>query len=292
MAQTRSWNYVCTSARNAAELNRMSPPPAAESSSLMSQTYQLRPIGVVHSPYNERQEAPRQPRASTPQEGSIELFPMNGLEHALADIAGFRYLWVLFWFHQATSFRPKVLPPRSERRRGVFSTRSPYRPNPIGLSAVELLEVNSTHLRVRDLDMLEGTPVLDIKPYIAYTDALPDAAAGWLEEEKSKKTLPSFVVTFAPLALEQLSFLAPHEADLRARIEQVLEAGPTPHPYRRIKLQGTSGVLAQKAWRIDFSVEGQGVHVVRLRSGYRPASLFAAGDPHALHRQFVERFGL
>jgi hypothetical protein len=57
-------------------------------------------------------------------------------------------------------------------------------------------------------------------------------------------------------------------------------------------LQGTSGVLAQKAWRIDFSVEGQGVHVVRLRSGYRPASLFAAGDPHALHRQFVERFGL
>ena len=139
------------------------------------QSLTLTPIGVVHSPFSERMRAPRQPRAALGVEGTIELYSASGIEHALEDIDSFRYIWVLFWFHKNHGFRPKVLPPRSHVRRGVFATRSPYRPNPIGLSVVELVAVEARTLRVKNLDILDGTPVLDLKPYVPYTDAIPDA---------------------------------------------------------------------------------------------------------------------
>ena len=139
----------------------------------------LRPIGIAHSPFLDRQAAPRQ-SANSDALGSIELFPHSGIEHALEDLASFRVIWVLFWFHKNIGWRPKVRPPRSRERRGVFATRSPYRPNPIGLSAVELIGIEGRVLKIKNLDMLDGTPVLDIKPYVPYTDAIAEGSSGWL----------------------------------------------------------------------------------------------------------------
>jgi tRNA-Thr(GGU) m(6)t(6)A37 methyltransferase TsaA len=139
----------------------------------------LQPIGVAHTPFVDRVSAPRQPRIADGVEGTIELFAGHGYEHALEDLEGWDRIWVVFWFHLNEGWRPKVLPPRSTgKRRGVFSTRSPHRPNPIGISVLRLEGVEGLVLRVKDVDLVDGTPILDIKPYVPYADAFPDASTG------------------------------------------------------------------------------------------------------------------
>ncbi len=253
----------------------------------------LRPVGVVRSPFVEKVEAPRQARIGEGVEGRIEIVPE--LEHAVLDLEGFDRLWVLFWFDRAASaeaaetIRAKVLPPRSDRRRGVFATRSPHRPNPIGLSAVRLERVEGRILHVRDLDILDGTPVLDIKPYLAYADAFPDARAGWLEARDPR---PTWQVTFTPEAEEQIVWIAARDAvDLRRRIVDALALGPEPHPYRRIRRTPGGLVLAVKEWRAHFRVDASTVTVERIGTGYRPRDLVTGREPaHELHRAFVTRF--
>jgi len=128
-------------------------------------------------------QAARQPRAAAGTPARIELLPGRNFEHALEDLAHWELIWVIFWFHLNPGWRPKVLPPRSTTgRKGVFATRSPHRPNPIGMSVVRLERVDGLILHIRDADMLDGTPVLDLKPYVAYTDAHPSAGTGWLED--------------------------------------------------------------------------------------------------------------
>lgn len=268
----------------------MSDPPDAP---IAAPTLTLTPIGVVHSPFQERLSAPRQPRAALGVEGRIELFVASGIEHALEDIDTFRYIWVLFWFHKNPGFRPKVLPPRSQERRGVFATRSPYRPNPIGLSVVELVAVEGRTLRIRNLDILDGTPVLDLKPYVPYTDAIPDASNGWLDDARAPRDpLPEYSVSVLPVASEQFAFIEVHEPGVRAGVETALRLGPEPHPYRRIKRTESGFVLAHKAWRVAFECEGHDIVVRAVKSGYRPSELFGSSRAELdVHRQFVERFG-
>jgi tRNA (Thr-GGU) A37 N-methylase len=210
----------------------------------------------------------------------------------LEDLTSFRFIWVIFWFHQNKGFKPKVLPPRSQRRRGVLATRSPYRPNPIGLSAVELLGIEGRVLAVRNLDLMDGTPILDIKPYVPYTDAIPSATNGWLDSASvPKDPIPDHEVEFAPRALEQLAFLAAHSIVIGPQVQDVLRLGPQPHPYRRIKPNGSAWVLAYKEWRIDFTFTGLSITVIGIHSGYRPSVLFGSTGPElALHREFTERF--
>ena len=142
----------------------------------------LEPIGFVRCAAATKVQAARQPRAAAGVAARIELLPGRNFEHALEDLARWELIWVLFWFHHNPGWRPKVLPPRSTSgRKGVFATRAPHRPNPIGLSVVRLEQVDGLTLHVRDADMLDGTPVLDLKPYVAYTDAHPGAGTGWLE---------------------------------------------------------------------------------------------------------------
>lgn len=253
----------------------------------------VRPVGVVRSPFVEKVEAPRQSRVGEGVAGRVEIVPE--LEHAVADLDGFERIWILFWFDRAASevpgdtTRAKVLPPRSDRRRGVFATRSPHRPNPIGLSAVRLERVEGRVLHVRDLDILDGTPVLDVKPYLAYADAFPDARAGWLEARDPR---PTWNVAFDPDAEEQLAWIAAQDPlNLRTRIIDALALGPEPHPYRRIRRTADGLVLAVKDWRVRFRVEGNTAFVERITTGYRPRDLAVGKDPaHELHRAFVERF--
>lgn len=138
----------------------------------------MRPIGVVRSPWRNRTEAPRQGTVEPEAEAVICL--RDGLNNALQDLAGFSHLWVLAWFHHNRGWNQQVVPPRDRVKRGVFATRSPDRPNPLGLSAVTIVRVHGSRIWIRSHDLLDGTPVLDLKPYIPDYDSFPDAARGWL----------------------------------------------------------------------------------------------------------------
>jgi tRNA-Thr(GGU) m(6)t(6)A37 methyltransferase TsaA len=260
----------------------------------------LEPIGIVRTAFATKAQAARQPRAAAGICGRIELFPGRNFEHALEDLAGWEYLWVIFWFHLNRKWRPKVLPPRrSSGRKGVFATRSPHRPNPIGLSAVRLERVEGLTLFVREIDILDRTPVLDIKPYVAYTDAYPSARHGWLEtpaREEGGTTPPDpvapYAVTFDLLAEEQAAWIEARTGlPIRERIMTTLALGPEPHPYRRIRRDGEALRLAIRDWRVRFTVTARAVRVTEIGSGYRPSQIAAAGeesrDPVAVHRAFV-----
>jgi tRNA-Thr(GGU) m(6)t(6)A37 methyltransferase TsaA len=251
----------------------------------------LQPIGVVRSPFKERVDAPRQPTAARGVMGSIELFSGHNFEQALEDIQSFNFIWVVFWFHLNTSWKPKVSPPRSGLRRGVFATRSPYRPNPIGMSVVELLKVEGLTLSVQSLDILDGTPVLDLKPYIPYTDSLPDASNGWLDAPSDPQ--PEYAVAFSPLATEQLAFLSSRfSLEIAERFIAALKLGPEPQAFRRIRRDGDGYVIAVKDWRAKFVAAERTITVLDFQTGHRPQVLATASDPTLdAHRAFVAQFG-
>lgn len=251
----------------------------------------LEPIGFVRSPFVELVEAPRQPAAARGVAGTVELASGRGFEHALEDLDSWSHLWLVFWFHAAgPSEARKVLPPRSTEKRGVFATRSPHRPNPIGLSLVRLVRVEGLTIHVEDLDLIDGTPVLDVKPYVPYADSAPDASSGWLEAPADPGS--AWPVELSPPAEAQLAWLERHgEGQLRARLLAALALGPAPHPYRRIReLPGGERQLAVKAWRARFRVEEARIVVLELTSGHRPRDLAEGqGDELALHRAFLAR---
>jgi tRNA-Thr(GGU) m(6)t(6)A37 methyltransferase TsaA len=261
----------------------------------------LEPIGVAHTPFADRVSAPRQPRIAEGVEGTIELYAGHGYEHALEDLEGWDRIWVVFWFHLNEGWRPKVLPPRSTgKRRGVFSTRSPHRPNPIGISVLRLEGVEGLVLRVKDVDLVDGTPILDIKPYVPYADAFPDASTGWLESQGREGSDPeAWTVVWAPRAREQADWLAAtHGIDLVTPIERTLALGPQPHPYRRIKMvpgvaAGAPGglVLAVKSWRARFHIEGREVTVDAIASGYKASQLAGLGAEGIPHAELSARWG-
>jgi tRNA-Thr(GGU) m(6)t(6)A37 methyltransferase TsaA len=250
----------------------------------------LRPIGFARTPFSERASTPRQPYVAEGARGTIELLPDAHFEHALEDLDAWDHIWVIFWFHLNAGWRPKVLPPRSQKRRGVFATRSPHRPNPIGLSVVELEAIEGLTLKVRNVDLIDGTPVLDIKPYVPFADAVASAKTGWLD---ARDPGPAFDVDWAPLATEQARWLSEaHDIELVEPVTRTLSIGPEPHPYRRIRRRAVGYRLAVKEWRVDFRVDGRAVTVDAIATGYRPRDLAASDDPKvAVHRAFVERFG-
>ena len=142
------------------------------------------PIGVVRSPYNETSQIPKGPDAQHTAEGVLEIRPE--FESGLADIEGFSHLYVIWHFHKVDGYDLVAHPPSDDRPHGVFATRSPRRPNPIGLTVVELLRRDGARLHVRGVDMVDGTPILDIKPYLS---SVPEArlTRGWLAEAEERR---------------------------------------------------------------------------------------------------------
>ena len=250
----------------------------------------VRPIGFVHSPFVDRMSTPRQPAAARGVCGTIQLLPGQNFEHALADLDAWDHIWVVFWFHLNAGWRPKVLPPRSTKRRGVFATRSPHRPNPLGLSVLALEAVHGLTLHVRDIDLIDGTPILDIKPYVPFTDVVPTANTGWLETPDPG---PKFAVAWSAPAQEKARWLEDTSGgDLAGQVNEILALGYEPHPYRRIRRREHGYRLAVKDWRVDFTVEGTIIRVGSISTGYRPSELATSREPAvAIHRAFVERFG-
>jgi tRNA-Thr(GGU) m(6)t(6)A37 methyltransferase TsaA len=252
---------------------------------------QLEPIGLVRTPYVELADAPRQSAVARGVPGRIELATGRHLEDAIADLDRWEHLWVLFWFHAARHYRPKVQPPRSTRRRGVLATRSPHRPNPIGLSLVRLVSVEPPlTLHVLDVDMIDGTPVLDIKPYLPYADLAADASHGWIEPLDACDPEPGYDVEWTAHAAEQLAFLGDVGLALHDAVAQRLSLGPQPHAYRRIRIVGDRYRLAHKDWRFWFVVRGRTLEIERIESGHCASA--RQTDPElAIHRAFVARYG-
>ena len=147
--------------------------------------FTFQPIGFVHSPFTETKSIPKGLGAKHEEEGVLQILPE--FEAGLADIEGFSHLFVLWTFDRADGFDLLANPPTDERRpHGVFATRSPRRPNPIGLTVVELLRRDGSSLHVRGVDMLNGTPILDIKPYLSNIPA-EKLRRGWLAEAETRK---------------------------------------------------------------------------------------------------------
>jgi len=210
----------------------------------------IQPIGVLRSPYLNKYDAPRQPGIDERvDEAYIDLEPHRNFEQALHDLEGFDRIWIIAWFHRVEDWKPKVLPPRSAVKRGVFATRSPHRPNPIALSVARLVSVHGLRITIAETDLLDGTPILDIKPYLSYSDAFEGSKAGWVDAESLRE---KYAVTFDTPINVQLQ----QDPAFRAHIERVLSVDPYPHPYRRTEecADGTY-VLSVREKRVYYTID-------------------------------------
>lgn len=219
---------------------------------LTEMTYPVDPIGIVHSPFREKFAIPRQPRLVA-VETEIEILPPYDRDEALTGLEAFSHVWIVFLFHECMDkgWRPTVRPPRlgGNKRLGVFATRSTFRPNAIGLSAVELAgfgrEKGKLMVRVRGADLLDGTPVLDIKPYIPYSDAIPEAKGGFAPEPPER----ALEVHFSPDADRALTAVEKDYPEFRALIRELLSYDPRP-AYRA----GEAGPRTYGVHLYDFDV--------------------------------------
>ena len=201
-------------------------------------SFEFEAIGIAQTPFTQRFGIPRQPGLVPEAKGILKINGHPDFQYALKRLEEFSHIWVVFVFHAhgGNKWKPTIRPPRlgGKEKVGVLSSRSPHRPNPIGLSVVELEKIDfaakgGPEIHVRGVDLLDGTPILDLKPYIPYADSVPHANSGWAHEEIKKTE-----VFFEPLALEKI-----HEAEkngypqLKEFIEQLLTIDPRPGFQKR-----------------------------------------------------------
>lgn len=264
---------------------------------------EINSIGTFFGDAVYKYDAPRQGRLFAGHPGRIVLNPGQNFEMALRDLDGFERIWVIFQFHENEGWRPTTrppVPPKGKDRVGTFASRSPYRPNPIGLSCVRLLKIDGLTLYVDEADLLNGTPVLDIKPYIPMADAFPEAKAGWVEEQEGDLWTVEMSDEFAA----QNRWIAERSAfDLESFARVQLSRGNFSKDVfdssrRRLSIdeKAKTGVLAYRTFRIRFSYDelSRIVRLHKITSGYTSADLNPEtedkyGDKQ-LHRDFIAIF--
>ena len=248
-----------------------------------------RPIGIFHSDSLYTYDVPRQGAVAKENRGIITLDEGCGFESALSDLSGFSHIWLLYIFHKNNTWKPKVMPPRhADRKIGLFATRSPYRPNPIGMSAVRLLKIDGLNLHIANHDLLDGTPIIDIKPYLPFADSFPEATLGWTADNDD-----AIHVEFSQAAETQLKWLETHGAGcIRQFILTQLGYEPT-NPKRHRLISET--ILAYRTWRVHFDFDGQNVLVKNISSAYSADELAAPDDKYhdkPLHSLFNQLFNI
>lgn len=247
----------------------------------VAESLTLRPIGFIRTGKRVKFAARHQPIDGEEETNVLELAPGMNFEQALRDLAGFERVWLLWWFHRNETWRPLVLPPRGPaKRRGVLATRSPHRPNPLGMTPVRLLGIEGRTLLLGACDLVEGTPVFDVKPYVPAYDSFPGAKAGWIEEVDALSEEPArFTVAWSGRAAEQAGWLREHwRVDFAARLTELLSRDPSPHRTRRIRRRVSGGFeIGCGAWRAAFGVDGETVTVTALETGYPQRFLTRAG---------------
>ncbi|WP_184035389.1 tRNA (N6-threonylcarbamoyladenosine(37)-N6)-methyltransferase TrmO [Chitinivorax tropicus] len=217
----------------------------------------LSPIGFIESCFKEKFGIPRQPGLVTAARARLKLIAPYDREEAVRGLDGFSHIWLIFGFHGTAEqgWKPTVRPPRlgGNKRLGVFATRSTFRPNPLGLSVVRLSAVDTTAgvvLSLSGADLLDGTPVYDIKPYLPYADILPDASGGFAPDEPDQ----SMPIHFSDLALQQLAQARSAYPDLQVLIEQMLRYDPRPAYFGASERDKPFGVRLYEfdvKWRIE-----------------------------------------
>lgn len=194
-------------------------------------TIDIQPIGKISTPYKEKFAIPRQPGLAKSAEGEITFIDEFNDPNYLRGIEQFSHLWLLFHFHQTADkgYSPLVRPPRlgGNQKLGVFATRSTFRPNGMGMSVVEFGALNYKNkqlsLMVKGIDLLDGTPIIDIKPYVPYADSIPLASGGMAQHSPEL-----MAVSFSEQANEQLNKLAQRYPTLHSLIREVLSQDPRP----------------------------------------------------------------
>ncbi|WP_295901498.1 tRNA (N6-threonylcarbamoyladenosine(37)-N6)-methyltransferase TrmO [uncultured Bdellovibrio sp.] len=235
----------------------------------LGEEFSFSAIGIVRTPFKDKFGVPRQPGLAAEAKGVIKLNPDPDLKTALKSLEEFSHLWIVFVFHEhgGKNWKPSIRPPRlgGNRKVGVLASRSPHRPNPIGISAVSIEKIDldaegGAEIYVGGVDLIDGTPILDIKPYIPYADAIPEANAGWASGD-----IPRYPVQFTEDAEAEIAKRDPRgEKKLRALIIDILELDPRP-AYQKRQLP----VEDEKTWgtKYGFDVIGNDVKY-EIREGY------------------------
>lgn len=254
--------------------------------------FQIKPIATFYCDKKNTYEASRQgaSAADSNELGEIRFEKGQQFEQALDGIEGCTHLWLMYRFHHNEHWNPKVQPPRGTSQKiGVFATRSPYRPNQLGLSCVELVERKGLSLFIKKFDLLDSTPIFDVKPYLAYADSFPEAKMAWLDGIENGR----LSVQFSNQAQEQLLWLEQKGLQqLRNFVIQQLEFEPLNAKKKRLQDQNeTSATLCYRTWRASFEVHAQTVLITKIFSGYSSEDLLQSEDQYSdkdLHRVFLE----
>jgi tRNA-Thr(GGU) m(6)t(6)A37 methyltransferase TsaA len=234
-------------------------------------TFSIEPIGVIHSPYQQKFAVPRQPGLVTAARAEIHLHPDYAHPDSVRGLTEFSHIWVLFIFHEtvAAGWQPLVRPPRlgGNTRKGVFATRATYRPNGIGMSVVALESVQANEhgviIRVRGADWVNGTPVIDIKPYLPYAENIAGARGGFADARPHS----ALTTIFQTAAEQQLQQLQGDYPDLRLLISQVLDQDPRP-AYKKAAHQDKVYGMSLYDLNIKWQVIGAENHVIQISKDF------------------------
>lgn len=250
------------------------------------------PIGIFHCQERYRFETPRQ-GVFADNHGVIELNDDPALVEACADLVGVERIWVIFVFHLNETWKSMVRPPISPdgRKISVFATRSPHRPNPIGMSCVKLDRIEGRNIYISNYDLLDATPILDIKPYIPQADSFPDSKVPWLDNAKAN----AFDVMFSIVAKEKMDFiLSCGGPDLENFSFVQLGVDPLNSDRKRLKEIG-QGIwsIGCRTWQIEFSCRDKSLLVLDVHSNYSDDDLNSKSDIYhdkEIHRLFTAKY--
>jgi tRNA-Thr(GGU) m(6)t(6)A37 methyltransferase TsaA len=236
--------------------------------------YEFAPIGIISSIFKEKFGVPRQSGMVKEAKAILKLNPVDDYKMALNHLEDFSHVWILFVFHKHShmTWKPIIDPPRLEAPSdiGVFASRSPHRPNGIGLSAVKLdfidyKALNGIEIHLSGVDFLDQTPVLDIKPYLPYADLIPEAKGGWANDEIIKHE-----VSFSSLSLDQMS--KAHYPNLHILLTEILQWDPRPTSQKKQYLikdkKNEAMTFAFRFLEFDVSwkIQDQAIYVIELKN--------------------------
>jgi tRNA (adenine37-N6)-methyltransferase len=248
-------------------------------------SYEFEPIGYIETPFKERFGTPRQPSLVPSSWGILRLRPGLNLYGSLEGLEGFSHAWLIFVFHENANkaVRAKIHPPRLEgAKTGLFATRTPHRPNPIGLSAVRIEKVEANAVYFSGVDLVDGTPILDLKPYLPSSDCLPEAASGWTQARPERQ----IEVLFTEKAQADLQARVADQAPrFQSAIKELLELDPRPVFYRGTP-ENPNPYTDLYGFRFDdlnvvYRMEGSVATVTEIQawSEYKAATARPATDP-------------
>lgn len=228
-------------------------------------TYHIDPVGFIQSPYKEKFAVPRQPRLAPSATSRLKLVGDANSPESVRAIEQFSHLWLLFLFDQNldAGWRPTVRPPRlgGNERIGVFASRATFRPNGIGMSAVELKGVvqegNQTYLELGSVDLVDNTPIIDIKPYIPYSDSIPDALGGFAENE------PNVLDVYLSIEAQKSLRSHPQKNHIEAVIKEVLGQDPRP-AYKKGKADTKEYAVNLFDLNVKFTVDSNSITVTAI----------------------------